>query len=426
MRSEGWLAGRASWRRARGVVVATALAIAGVGSYAPAAAAPAKPVPSQPWRAEQWYLDAVGAADAWQVTKGSGVTVAVIDSGVLTGHPVLRDRVLPGFDWNTEVYWEPDDPGTKDGQGHGTAIASLIAGNGSDGFYGVAPEATILPMKISVSFFGAGGSPPDPKAAARGVVRAVDYGVEVVNLAFSHPEHDYVRLREAIAYAQEHDVVVVAAAGNKNEARVGNPAAFPGVISVGAVDRDRTRTGESSYGSKLAVVAPGEELLMAAIQNEGPLGQGAAGGFGKSHGTSYATGFVSGTVALVRARHPEMSAEDVVNRVVRTATDLGPQGRDPEYGFGLVNAASAVTGEVSDVRTNPLGSLAPPPPEEDDPGVQRLLTAGRAVAAGSGLVAAAGLVLVGLGVAGLVQSRRGRRSPAPPPPPGAPPFPPHR
>ncbi|MQA86529.1 MAG: S8 family serine peptidase [Streptosporangiales bacterium] len=399
----GWLP-----RRVLGIGLAAALAVPAVvvsATPSEAAALPARQLPAKPWRAGQWYLDTLQVAKAWQVTKGQGVTVAVIDSGVLAEHPALLGRVLPGADLNEGEYWTTDDPGTRDGQGHGTAIASLIAGNGAGGFYGVAPQSAVLPLQISTSFFGAGGSPPDPTAAARGVVYAVDHGAKVINLAFGEVGGEYLHLEEAIAYAQRKGVVVVAAAGNEGKSQIINPAAYPGVISVGAVGRDRSRTRESNYGKRLAVTAPGEDLLMAAIRNVGALGQGAAGGFGTSHGTSYATGFVSGVVALVRSRYPKMSAEEVVNRVVRSATDLGPQGRDAEYGFGLINAATAVTGNVPEAATNPLGSMAPPPVQEDEePGTAAM---GAAVVAGSGLLALVGPVLVGLGVWWLV--RVGRR-----------------
>jgi len=156
---------------------------------------------------------------------------------------------------------------------------------------------------------------------------------------------------DAFLYAQEHDVVVVAAAGNRGSGttQVGAPATMPGVLTVAGVDANGEASFDaSSQGITIAVAAPSENLV----------GVVPGGGHVIWNGTSGATPIVAGVVALVRAAHPELDAANVINRVVATARDEGAPGPDPIYGFGLLDAEAAVNATVPAVDANPMGDLA--------------------------------------------------------------------
>ncbi|NGY61897.1 S8 family serine peptidase [Lentzea sp. NEAU-D13] len=239
---------------------------------------------------------------AWQVSKGAGVVVGVVDTGVDDGRPALAGAVLPGAEF-------PElGTGTRDRLGHGTDVAELVVG--------VAPEAKILPVKLS-------GNSVEANAAIRW---AVDHGARVLNLSLGSSAKG--TFDESLRYAAEHDVVVVAAAGNAGtDDGVTAPANGFGVLAVSAVDGSgKFRPDVSVEGPEVALAAPGVEVTSS----------------GRS-GTSFAAAIVSGSAALVRAAHPELSAPEVVDLLTSTARDAGPQGRDPQYGHGIVDPARAVT-----------------------------------------------------------------------------------
>ncbi|MDP9258826.1 MAG: S8 family serine peptidase, partial [Actinomycetota bacterium] len=182
-----------------------------------------------PGRAQQWGLDAIGADAAWVVTRGAGVVVAVVDTGVAPA-PDLDGRLLPG--WN--VLARSDD--ATDDNGHGTHVAGTVAEVGGNGLAesGVAPEASILPVKVLDS--AGGGSDAD---VAAGIVWAADHGARIINLSLGGSEPSTV-LADGVAYARSRGALIVAAAGNDGGA-VGVPARLAGVVAVGAVDANRVR-----------------------------------------------------------------------------------------------------------------------------------------------------------------------------------------
>ncbi|AXX34318.1 S8 family serine peptidase [Actinosynnema pretiosum subsp. pretiosum] len=295
---------------------------------------------------QQWHLDALGVHRAHELARGDGVVVAVVDSGVDDTRPDLVGRVLPG----TGVGDAVGTGGVQDRSGHGTAMAALIAGVGeSGGVLGVAPAAKVLPVSVGVD-----GTGFTLAAVAEGVRWAVDHGADVVNLSLTSVATLTPELTDAVDYAFEHDVVVVAGTGNSGEQHVGAPADIPGVIAVAGTTRDGSPWARSNTGPPTVLAAPAERVVTAV-----PL-TSSASGYAAVDGTSAATALVSGVVALVRSRFPDLDAANVVNRLVISAVDLLEPGRDSRTGFGLVNPVGALEGRIREVDRSPL--LPPRPP----------------------------------------------------------------
>jgi type VII secretion-associated serine protease mycosin len=311
----------------------------------------AAPAQADSIRDREYWLDDYGIRDAWSVSKGAGVTIAVIDTGVDGSHPDLAGAVVGGTDFSTVGSSNGQTPVGSDDSSHGTMVASLAAGRGrgTAGVIGAAPAASILAISLGFSD-GAGPSSDDQIADA--VRWAVDNGADVINMSLTRNTLEWpTSWDDAFLYAMNHDVVVVAAAGNRGSGttQVGAPATMPGVLTVGGVDRTGGASWDaSSQGITIGVSAPSEQLV----------GATPGGGYVLWDGTSGATPIVSGIVALVRAAHPGLSAANVIERIVSTATPAGADGVDPIYGYGLVDAAAAVSSNVPAVTANPMGDLA--------------------------------------------------------------------
>ncbi|MBC9006388.1 type VII secretion-associated serine protease mycosin, partial [Micromonospora aurantiaca (nom. illeg.)] len=311
----------------------------------------AQPAVAAPRRAEQWYLDELRIDRAHQISTGRGVVVGVLDTGVDAGHPDMRGRVLAGGSTRDS------GDGRRDPDGHGTHMAGIIAANGT-GVVGIAPDARILPIRKPV---GAAATKDD---SATGIRMAVDGGAKVLNLSYGGAGPVEEVEEAAIRYALERDVVVVAAAGNVRQAGpdVVSPAKIPGVIAVTGTVRGGGFWSGSAQGPEAVIAAPGDE-----VYNIGP-----DRGYGWGDGTSDAAAVVSGVAALIRSKHPKLSAPDVINRMIRTARDAGPPGRDPRFGFGRIDPVAALTADVPSVSANPLlgaaapSASAPPAAAEDD------------------------------------------------------------
>ncbi|MBC7590979.1 MAG: S8 family serine peptidase, partial [Salinibacterium sp.] len=337
------LFGRRVTRRwgAAAVITAVAASIIFSGSAATA----------DPVRDKEYWLDTYGIRAAWATTKGAGVTIAIIDTGVDASVAELAGAVVGGADFSGLGSPNGQKPVGADGSEHGTMVASLAVGRGTsatDGVIGSAPAASILAISIG---FGEGGTNSDDQIAAA-VRFAVDQGADVINMSLTRNTLDWPETwDDAFLYAIDNDVVVVAAAGNRGSGttEVGAPATMPGILTVGGVDiNGQASFDASSQGITIAVSAPSEELV----------GVIPGGQYVEWSGTSGATPIVAGVVALVRAAHPELDANNVINRVISTARDAGAQGADPIYGFGLINAKAAVEASVPRVTENPMGSLA--------------------------------------------------------------------
>jgi len=309
------------------------LALAGPG--APAAAAPAPscgPVVADPLAEEPWALIRLRPDLAWPLSTGTGVTVAVVDSGVSPNHPTLAGKVRPGVDYVT-----PGSDGTCDENGHGTLIAGIIAGRDATSagfrFYGVAPGATIVPVRVLRDQQRAFGA--DLSARVATAIRfAVDHAhADVINLSLTtEPTPD---LAAAVAYAHDRGVALVAAAGNLGGSDAPQyPAAYPGVLAVAGVDTGDKHVTSSSTGAYVDVAAPGDRI-------SGPAPRGGGYLYTTEGGTSFAAAYVTGVVALVRAYDPALTPDQVTARIEQTADH--PAGlRDNEVGYGVVDPARAV------------------------------------------------------------------------------------
>ncbi len=301
-------------------------------------------------RNSEYWLDEYGIRTAWKTTQGEGVTIAVIDTGVDGSVAELQGVVVGGTDVSGIGSPDGQTPIGSVGSEHGTMVAALAAGRGTGGNSGVigsAPKASILSISIG---FGEGATSSDDQIA-RAVRWAVDNGADVINMSLTRNTLDWpASWDDAFLYAEDNNVVVVAAAGNRGSGttQVGAPATMPGVLTVAGVDINGEASFDaSSQGITIAVAAASEDLV----------GVVPGGGHVIWNGTSGATPIVAGIVALVKAAHPELDAANIINRVVSTARDEGAPGPDPIYGFGLIDAQAAVGASVPRVDTNPMGDL---------------------------------------------------------------------
>ncbi|WP_158554086.1 type VII secretion-associated serine protease mycosin [Micromonospora deserti] len=324
--------------------VAALAVVAAAGSGPLVAPVPAR---ADTVRGLQWYLDTLKIPQAHKITKGRGVTVAVIDSGVDPNVPDLRGQVLRGRGLNSAA--TADGRGTDDDIGHGTGMAGLIAarGGGEMRHLGIAPEAKILPISTANRY--------DPRELAEGIRWAADSGADVINMSLGVDRPPTAEEMAAVRYALDKNVVLVASAGNRRQgdSKVINPASIPGVIAVTGLARNGGIFPDSTTGPEAVLAAPSEEIISPRPTSVSP------NGYGVGSGTSDAAALVSGVVALVRAKHPDLDAANVVNRLIRTARDEGPAGRDDRFGFGAVDPLAALTRSVPPVTANPLLAGAP-------------------------------------------------------------------
>lgn len=321
--------------------------------------------------------------DAWALTKGRGVTVAVLDSGVDPDHRDLAGSVVIGKDFTAGA----NPRGVAPVRLHGTYMASLIAGHGhgaggGDGIIGVAPEARVLSVRVILEdeepgFRTFNSDSRFEGVVAKGIRYAVDRGAEVINLSLSKDLPTEAE-REAIRYAISKGVVLVAAAGNdgagKRTAPYSYPASIPGVISVAAVTPALRRASFSNRNSSVLVAAPGVDILGAGPGDEYWVGRG----------TSQATALVSGVAALIKSRHPRMSPALVAQALTSSPAHKGAY--NTGTGFGVVNAYRAL-------------------------GVASTLAGHRATASGQGVQAPSRPIHAGVGNPGpIVVVRRDQRA----------------
>jgi type VII secretion-associated serine protease mycosin len=335
-------------------------------------------------RSQQWHLDFLHIDQAHTISTGKGVTVGVIDTGVDAAHPDLAGSLEPGADFSFEKRadaWEDLD-------GHGTAMVGLIAAHGQA--EGIAPDATILPVRDSVSRLGV-----DDTVAADAVDWAVNHGATVLCLAFGGPNDDQ-GLKAAIEYAIAHDVVVVAGVGNTTDGDgLQYPAGYSGVVGVAGVGQDGNHADISVVSSAAVLAAPAVHIMSTESRNAFPSG------YGTRTGTSDATAIVAGVAALIRAKYPNMPAIEVIHRMTATAQDRGAPGRDDEYGYGIVDPVAALTANIPPLPTPTTVDTAAPQAEANQPNRLAVI----------GLIAAATLAaIIILIAAGLVIALRRRNS----------------
>lgn len=349
-------------------------------------------------RDSEWWLESSGVTKAWEVSKGKGVKAAVIDTGIDASHPDLVDVVVGGKD----VSGAGEADGSKplgNLPEHGTLVATLLAGRGNnsaeidaaraeaeaqqiaydravqeataagetppvkpepveipkpgpgpDGVVGVAPEAELLSASLWMGTENPAGISVEDQVPAA-VIWAVDKGARVINMSLGSTRPEWpVSWDRAFKYAEDHDVVVVAAAGNRagGMSQVGAPATIPGVLTVAGIDREgKASVDSSTEGISIGVAAPAEPLV-------GGLPDG---GYADWSGTSGAAPLVSGVAAMIRSKYPDMKAPQVINRILATAKDAGKPGVDNLYGHGILDANAALTADVPMVAENPMNTI---------------------------------------------------------------------
>jgi type VII secretion-associated serine protease mycosin len=352
------VAGVAGPLTAAALPAAATLAPAPAATSAPAPAAAPIPCRNPPKGGEELPASAprdpmivrLGLERAWELSTGAGVTVAVVDSGVDAGQPKIQPALVPGFDLVTTQAppgWQRVPGGVGDcGASHGTPVAGLIAARPGrdDRMVGVAYDAKIAPVR-----FVDGIDQASDAMIAKAIRTGADLG-QVLNLSFALPV-DRPLIRQAVRYALNRNVVVVAAAGNESSTpgQAWYPAAYPGVLAVAGLKLDGTPLQESNRGPWVGIAAPGEGLTAPA----------AVRGYVGLKGTSFATALVSGVAALVRSRFPSMPAAQVVRRLTATAVPLGVA-RDDRVGAGIVDPFAALTAQTvgTGATPTPAGSGA--------------------------------------------------------------------
>ncbi|NIL40533.1 type VII secretion-associated serine protease mycosin [Salinispora arenicola] len=351
-------------------------------------------------RDHQWHLSYLDVDSAHRHSQGEGVLVAVLDTGV-NPHPDLQRNLLSGID-----IIERSSDKHQDVQGHGTEMAGLIAAHGrSDGTgaLGIAPKAKILPIKTLFDEYDAESEDEEDLLGAA-IERAVTSRVDVISISAG----GYFRFRteRAIRTAMDANIVVVAAVGNwPDDTRVIYPARMEGVIAVGGVDRNGRVADISTRGPEVDIVAPCVNVYSTSFDSR----------YRGGTGTSNSTAIVAGAAALVRAKFPDLSAEEVAHRLTATAVDKGPPGHDEQYGHGVVDLVAALTADVPPLATPRSPTTDAPPvrswvqPEAGgDPEADSASTTARGLAALGVLVAAGGAWIA------IVKYRR-RRDDEPPP-----------
>ncbi|WP_344627076.1 type VII secretion-associated serine protease mycosin [Kitasatospora arboriphila] len=312
-----------------------AAAMAGAALSVGVAAGPASGVDSI--RAQQWYLDAMHAPDMWKTSTGQGITVAVIDGGVNAAHPDLAGQVLPGKDFT-------GTGNTSDSTGHGTGMASIIAGTGKGlggkGEYGLAPGAKILPIKVNDTYGGkVEAENSDLAQLGQAIVYASDQGAKVINMSVGIPASnlkpvDLQKFKTSVDHALARGSLVFAAVGNSGNTtnRVEYPGAAPGVVGVAATDKDGKAVAVSEHGPQVSLAAPGADIYSACT---GPSG------YCKGTGTSDATAVASASAALLWAAHPDWTNNQVLRVLINTASN--PKERSDFIGYGTVRPRIALS-----------------------------------------------------------------------------------
>ncbi|WP_199896882.1 S8 family serine peptidase [Streptomyces niger] len=303
-------------------------------------------------RDRQWYLDRMQAERMWEVSTGKGVTVAVLDGGVDSSARELTGKVLEG-----KNFVVPGKSAEEDEDGHGTAMAMLISGNGAggQGIQGLAPSAKILPLTVVDSHKKAKSTTLVERIASA-IRYAADSEAKVINMSVGEAEYDVGQreqreLQSAVDYAIDRGKLLMASAGNSGDK--GNvleyPAGSAGVAGISAVNQSLTATKYSNTGPQVALAAPGEDI---------PIRCKEEGGYCRSGGTSQATAIASGAAALIWSKHPGWTGNQVL-RVMMESAGRPKSGKvpSPSLGYGTTCARCAVLdnkGTPGPADVNPL------------------------------------------------------------------------
>ena len=365
--------------RAGALLVAGAVVVAGVGAV-PASGARATgraPAPNDELFPQQWNLESIGIPRAWDVSTGEGVVVAVLDTGVAyeddgpyrRAPDLVETTFVPGWDFVDDDAHPDDVPLAAEGS-QGTHVAGIIAATTNNvlGTAGVAPGATIMPVRV-LAPDGTGRG----ETIARGLRFAADNGAHVANVSIG-PGVDASALAAAVGYAVGKGMTVVVALGEGELGSLAVPAALPDAVVVGAVGYENVRAEYSYYGPGLDLVAPGGDAQV--DQNRDGIDDGIVAQtlYGRPDGFCFclrqgmpaAAAHVSGVAALVLATGRARTPAEVGELLVATAADLGPPGRDQEYGAGLVQATRALDMPPLPGEVAPRTGEGRPVPAPDD------------------------------------------------------------
>jgi len=279
-----------------------------------------------------WGLKLLGIPPLWKETQGEGIKVGVLDTGIALEHPDLQPAILEGRDFTRSP------SAAYDAQGHGTHVSGIIAARrNAHGIVGVAPESKIITAKV-LNDDGAGSS----QDIVAGIRWAVEAGADILSMSLGSPEPDE-EIHQALLHAISKGIFVITAAGNEGPEldTVGYPAGFPEMVAVGSIDRQKKLSRFSSRGRQVDVVAPGDQITSCYPPR----------GYAVLSGTSMATPFVSGVVALALAKHrmlggktPLRTQQDLIEHLCRTSADTGLAGFDPLYGCGILDPAKLIKG----------------------------------------------------------------------------------
>ncbi|MCF6137378.1 S8 family peptidase [Pseudalkalibacillus berkeleyi] len=271
----------------------------------------------------QWNLPAIRTEEGWEITRGKeDVTIAIIDTGIDLEHPDLSKRIVKGYNVLN------DSPLPNDENGHGTHVAGIIASetNNGLGVAGITWYNQIMPIK-AMNAEGYGTS----FDVAKGVRWAVENGADVINMSLGNYKSSKA-LKEAIDYAFEKDVILVAASGNENTNQISYPAAFDKVIGVAAVNTELTRADFSNFGEYIDVAAPGVDIASTYLKGQ----------YASLSGTSMATPHVAALAGLIRSSQPQLTNKEIIEIIKDTTDDVGNPGKDQYTGHGIINVSAAL------------------------------------------------------------------------------------
>ncbi|MEU1671274.1 type VII secretion-associated serine protease mycosin [Streptomyces roseifaciens] len=308
----------------------------------------ASPVQADTIRSRQWHLNAMHAEEMWQMSTGTGVTVAVIDTGVDASLTDLRGQVLAGRDFTSE-----SGNGQTDTDGHGTHMAALIAATGKKGgdagSYGLAPGAKILPLRV-----GGKNYAQDTQAIVAALRYAAESDAKVINISLATPGRNELE-EKAIAYALNKGKMIVAGVGNTGDKTnmAQFPAAYPGVIGVAGLDQNGSSASWSQRGPQVDLSAPGVDAVSACPGSTEVC---------KGSGTSAASALTSASAALIWSAHPNWTANQVARVLINTAGGTGTAEKRNDYvGYGAVRPRIALKdpGDPGPADVNPLPGPTP-------------------------------------------------------------------
>jgi len=293
--------------------------------------------PNDPYYHLQWAIPHIKVPELWAQGPFNEIIVAVIDTGVDYAHPDLKNKVIKGYDFIN------NDPDPMDDHYHGTHVAGIVAAeaNNGIGIAGIAINAKILAIK-ALSNKGEGTD----IQIAHAIIYAADNGAKIINLSLGGPGRSHT-LDNAVQYARSKGCLVIASAGNDSTSEPYYPAGYHGVIAVTATDTNNNRADFSNFGPIIDVAAPGVEIL--STYNEG------GPSYVYASGTSMATPVVSGVAALAASKLPNSSVEQLYRTILLSTEDLGTQGRDDYFGYGLINASKINLQQKTTVQENAKG-----------------------------------------------------------------------